>query len=90
MVLVESLLRRAEFLRMVVADLGLDVEVVRGRAEDASGPGGHRRMRCGGVAGGGIARQADPLEPAAAAAGRPAWWRSKASAPPTKSSSIGV
>jgi 16S rRNA (guanine527-N7)-methyltransferase len=33
-VLVESLLRRAEFLRMVVADLGLDVAVVRGRAED--------------------------------------------------------
>ena len=35
-VLVESLLRRAEFLAMVVADLGLDVEVVRGRAEDAA------------------------------------------------------
>jgi 16S rRNA (guanine527-N7)-methyltransferase len=34
-VLVESLLRRAEFLRMVIAELGLDVEVVRGRAEDA-------------------------------------------------------
>src|SRR5271155_1841204 len=33
-VLVESLSRRAEFLRMAVADLGLDVEVVRGRAED--------------------------------------------------------
>ncbi len=33
-VLVESLLRRAEFLRMAVAELGLDVEVVRGRAED--------------------------------------------------------
>jgi 16S rRNA (guanine527-N7)-methyltransferase len=33
-VLVESLLRRAEFLRTVVAELGLDVEVVRGRAED--------------------------------------------------------
>jgi len=33
-VLVESLARRAEFLRMAVADLGLDVEVVRGRAED--------------------------------------------------------
>src|ERR1700729_3429981 len=30
-VLVESLARRAEFLRMAVADLGLDVEVVRGR-----------------------------------------------------------
>ena len=35
-VLVESLLRRTEFLRMVVAELGLDVEVVRGRAEDAA------------------------------------------------------
>jgi 16S rRNA (guanine527-N7)-methyltransferase len=33
--LVESLLRRSEFLRMVITDLGLDVEVVRGRAEDA-------------------------------------------------------
>ena len=33
-VLVESLLRRTEFLRMVVAELGLDVDVVRGRAED--------------------------------------------------------
>src|SRR5882757_7584159 len=33
-VLVESLLRRAEFLRTVVADLELDVKVVRGRAED--------------------------------------------------------
>src|SRR3984885_7695358 len=33
-VLVESLLRRTEFLRMAVAELGLDVEVVRGRAED--------------------------------------------------------
>jgi 16S rRNA (guanine527-N7)-methyltransferase len=35
-VLVESLSRRAEFLRMAVADLRLDVEVVRGRAEDAT------------------------------------------------------
>ena len=34
-VLVEPLLRRSEFLREVVADLGLDVVVVRGRAEDA-------------------------------------------------------
>jgi 16S rRNA (guanine527-N7)-methyltransferase len=33
-VLVESLLRRTEFLRTVVTELGLDVEVVRGRAED--------------------------------------------------------
>jgi 16S rRNA (guanine527-N7)-methyltransferase len=33
-VLVESLLRRTEFLRMVIDELGLDVEVVRGRAED--------------------------------------------------------
>jgi 16S rRNA (guanine527-N7)-methyltransferase len=33
-VLVESLLRRAEFLSTAVAELGLDVEVVRGRAED--------------------------------------------------------
>ena len=32
--LVESLLRRADFLGMVVTELGLDVEVVRGRAED--------------------------------------------------------
>ena len=35
-VLVESLMRRAEFLRTVVADLELDVDVVRGRAEDAA------------------------------------------------------
>ncbi|GAS96588.1 16S rRNA methyltransferase GidB [Mycolicibacterium canariasense] len=33
-VLVEPLLRRSEFLREVVAELGLDVTVVRGRAED--------------------------------------------------------
>ncbi|WP_424383866.1 16S rRNA (guanine(527)-N(7))-methyltransferase RsmG [Mycobacterium sp.] len=35
-ILIESLQRRTEFLRMAVADLGLDVEVVRGRAEDAA------------------------------------------------------
>jgi 16S rRNA (guanine527-N7)-methyltransferase len=35
-VLIESLLRRSEFLRMVVTELGLDVEVVRGRAEDSA------------------------------------------------------
>ena len=34
-VLIESLLRRSEFLRMAVTELGLDVDVVRGRAEDA-------------------------------------------------------
>ena len=33
-VLIESLLRRTEFLRTAVSELGLDVEVVRGRAED--------------------------------------------------------
>jgi 16S rRNA (guanine527-N7)-methyltransferase len=33
-VLVESLLRRSEFLRRVVGELGLEAEVVRGRAED--------------------------------------------------------
>ncbi len=33
-VLVDSLLRRTEFLRMVIDELGLDVDVVRGRAED--------------------------------------------------------
>jgi 16S rRNA (guanine527-N7)-methyltransferase len=33
-VLIESLLRRTEFLRTAVAELELDVEVVRGRAED--------------------------------------------------------
>ena len=33
-VLIESLLRRTEFLRMAVSELGLDTEVVRGRAED--------------------------------------------------------
>ncbi len=32
--LVESMLRRWEFLRTAVAELGLDVEVIRGRAED--------------------------------------------------------
>lgn len=35
-VLVEPLLRRSEFLRTVTAELGLDVAVVRGRAEDAA------------------------------------------------------
>lgn len=35
-ILVESLLRRSEFLRRVVRELGLEVEVVRGRAEDPS------------------------------------------------------
>jgi 16S rRNA (guanine527-N7)-methyltransferase len=35
-VLIESMLRRTEFLRMAVAELGLDVEVVRGRAEDSA------------------------------------------------------
>lgn len=34
--LVESLSRRTEFLRGVVSELGLDVDVVRGRAEDPS------------------------------------------------------
>jgi 16S rRNA (guanine527-N7)-methyltransferase len=33
-VLVESLMRRTEFLRMVVDELRLDVDVIRGRAED--------------------------------------------------------
>jgi 16S rRNA (guanine527-N7)-methyltransferase len=33
-VLLEPLLRRSEFLREVIGDLGLAVEVVRGRAED--------------------------------------------------------
>lgn len=33
-VCVESMLRRAAFLTEVVAELGLDVEVIRGRAED--------------------------------------------------------
>ncbi len=35
-VLLEPLLRRAEFLREVVTELGLPVEVVRGRAEELS------------------------------------------------------
>ena len=35
-VLLEPLLRRSEFLTEVVAELGLDVEVVRGRAEERS------------------------------------------------------
>ena len=33
-VLIEPLLRRADFLREVVSELGLDVTVLRGRAED--------------------------------------------------------
>lgn len=41
-VLVEPLLRRSEFLKEVVAELGLTVEVVRGRAEEPS-----VRSRCG-------------------------------------------
>jgi 16S rRNA (guanine527-N7)-methyltransferase len=36
MVLLEPLLRRSDFLREVVAELGLPVEVVRGRAEERS------------------------------------------------------
>jgi 16S rRNA (guanine527-N7)-methyltransferase len=36
LVLVEPLLRRSEFLRAVVAELELPVEVVRGRAEDCA------------------------------------------------------
>ncbi len=71
-VLVESLLRRTEFLQMVIDELGLDAEVVRGRAEDAEvrqAAGGSRR---GHVEGGGIAGQAHSLEPATAASGRSA------------------
>lgn len=41
-VLVEPLLRRSEFLKEVVAELGLTVEVVRGRAEEPS-----VRSQCG-------------------------------------------
>jgi 16S rRNA (guanine527-N7)-methyltransferase len=33
-VLIESLLRRSEFLRLAVTELGIGVEVLRGRAED--------------------------------------------------------
>ena len=33
-VLIESLLRRSEFLRMAVSELGLDIQVLRGRAEE--------------------------------------------------------
>lgn len=36
LVLIESLLRRTEFLRRTIAALELDVQVVRGRAEDAA------------------------------------------------------
>ncbi|MGH3562978.1 MAG: 16S rRNA (guanine(527)-N(7))-methyltransferase RsmG [Mycobacterium sp.] len=36
MVLVEPQLRRSEFLREAIAEFGLDVEVVRGRAEEPS------------------------------------------------------
>ena len=35
-ILLEPLLRRSEFLREVVTELGLEVEVIRGRAEDAA------------------------------------------------------
>ncbi len=35
-VLIESLLRRTEFLHHAVAELGLDAEVIRGRAEDSA------------------------------------------------------
>jgi 16S rRNA (guanine527-N7)-methyltransferase len=35
-VLIESLLRRSEFLRMAISELGLDAEVLRGRAEDSA------------------------------------------------------
>ncbi|VBA60501.1 Ribosomal RNA small subunit methyltransferase G [Mycobacterium attenuatum] len=46
-ILLEPLLRRSEFLSEVVADLGLTVEVVRGRAEE---PGIWRRSGDGDVA----------------------------------------
>jgi 16S rRNA (guanine527-N7)-methyltransferase len=36
MTLVEPMLRRSDFLREVVDELGLDIDVVRGRAEDAT------------------------------------------------------
>ena len=42
MTLIEPMLRRTTFLREVVDELRLDVEVVRGRAEDPVGPAAGR------------------------------------------------
>lgn len=55
-VLVESLLRRTEFLQEVVAELALDVEVLRGRAEDRA-----VRERVGG-ADAAVSRAVAPLD----------------------------
>lgn len=55
-VLLEPLLRRTEFLREMVTDLGVAVEIVRGRAEES-----WVQRRCG-VTGGGRVGQVDEME----------------------------
>ena len=69
-VLLEPLLRRSDFLREVVAELGLPVEVVRGRAEEPWVREQIGEKRCRGVASGGSVGQVDEVEYAVATAGR--------------------
>ena len=88
--LIEPLLRRTDFLREVIDDLGVDIAVVRGRAEEsnrAATSGGDGRGR---VQGGGFVGQAD--DDGACRCFDPAdgCWRSRASAPPVRSTSTGV
>ena len=65
--LIEPLLRRSEFLREVVDELGVDVRIVRGRAEGRARTSGGDGRGC--LQGGGVAGQADQVEHAAAATG---------------------
>ena len=69
-VLLEPLLRRSEFLSEVVEQLGLAVEVVRGRAEELWVRRPVRGEGCGGVASGCSVGQVDEVEHAVATAGR--------------------
>lgn len=61
-VLLEPLLRRTEFLREMVTDLGVAVEIVRGRAEESWVQDQLGRQRRCGVTGGGRVGQVDEME----------------------------
>ena len=65
--LVEPLLRRADFLREVVAELGWTSTVVRGRAEERAVRDELGEFDVGDVASGRVARQVDAMVAAAAA-----------------------